>query len=91
MNWKFKIDLKDIWARAENEDNYDDVVFVKFRDEIVEVLRKREADFLGNAKVQFQNIVEYLAIAEDIEEFNGHFASLYDWSDDNAVWIATIF
>lgn len=89
MNWNnSQIDLKDIWSRADKEDMYDDDVFMKFRDETVKVCRSYKR-FPNRA--QYHDIVEDMAIANDIDDFNDSFANLYDWADDNAIWIATTF
>lgn len=65
--------------------------FKPCRDEIVALLKKDpayddEAEF-GSENEQFTEAVEELAYAENEGEFDGALAYLYDWADDNRVWI----
>jgi hypothetical protein len=62
-----------------------DIDFESARNGIVEVLRRQPFFKDGD---EFFDIVECdLANAEDISEFDDYMDSLYDWADDNRVWI----
>ena len=63
-----------------------DIDFESARNGIVEVLR-RQPFFTDEGEV-FDIVECDLANAEDISEFDDYMDSLYDWADDNRVWIS---
>ena len=85
-NWKHKINIADIWAKAEE----DETLCWQVAAELVKQLK-----VLPEAKydVELEDIInELIGIAdsknEDPEEFNAQFEALYDWGDrDHRLWI----
>jgi len=63
-----------------------DIDFESARNGIVEIMRGQP---FFNDDEDFWNIVECdLANAQDISEFDDYMDSLYDWADENLVWIS---
>lgn len=78
--WKNKLDLADVF--------HDDAwSFEERRDEIVKRIRVLSTYALGEAWIE--EIVENLAEASDVREFDSWWHEFYDWADEARVWVAT--
>ena len=89
-NWVCKIDLKDIWDEAEE---LGDEVSKKSVEKIIERLKACQ---LYSTSSKLQEIVgEFEMIKDDedltLDEVNYVMEMLWDWADENGVWIATAF
>lgn len=101
--WKYKINLSDVW---ENNDDFgqsiiddledeDDEVPDNFSKAIVKELKKHIKPLIsivgGQQISQFQNLCNSLETnSKTVKLFNHHLNHLYDWADENRIWISTI-
>lgn len=79
MKWDRKIYVGDIFHN-------DDIPFELKRDSIVKRLRsmvrpRKDEDFVC--------LIEDLEVTEDEDEFDDVWNDIYDWADENRVWIET--
>jgi hypothetical protein len=88
VNWKYQLDLKDIWEWFETVD--------KENPEIVQEGGKKVADrivaapFFKRYEYELEDIAQDFRDAETINEFDRVLNELYNWADvDNFCWIKT--
>jgi hypothetical protein len=84
-NWQHTLDIKDAWEKAENNQ----ITTAELAGVIAEQLKTLPSD-LPDASAHADEFAE-LAKQEDLSEddFNSTFHELYEWADENKVWIAT--
>lgn len=78
--WRVQIELGDIF-------HDDDIPFPEKRDEIVKRVREGCKAF---TTYELEEILDSLADCEDEDDFDTYWDDLYDWADENRVWIGTI-
>lgn len=85
MSWKHTIDIKAAWQQAENAEIS--------ANELAKVLSERLRECPVEEAAAHADLFESLAQREDLtdELFDAAFSDMYDWADDNRVWIATTF
>jgi hypothetical protein len=88
-NWKHEIDVADLYAKYESAEINDS--------EMINSLHKAFTAFI-DANPQLNDIVDFyrfsdavdeLLIADDIEEADYALQSIYDFADDNRIWVKT--
>jgi hypothetical protein len=78
------------------KERYDDgeIEFTEMRDSVVRILRTKLTRYLDVDSALWDNevyeAVEYLAETTSEEMFNDAQHDLYDWCDDNRVWLDPI-
>jgi len=105
-NWKFKLDLKDVWKKLESKEisiaDGGRVIEERIQSLISEINpndnEKIEEIF---ALDELLDIATDMAFVEDVEDFDYQMERLYDWGDmklsnekwpeDKMCWIATSF
>lgn len=85
--WKYEIDLSDLYAKYESAEidgnqmiNSLHKVFTAFIDANPQL--NDIVDFY-----RFSDAVDELSIADDVEEADYALQSIYDFADDNRIWI----
>ena len=87
--WAYKIDVADLWRQQEDEEiSFEDFVRELTDTFSSEVENIHETIGYSEAMV-FEDIVQRMSMAGDEEEFDDEWHQLYDWADDNRVWINT--
>lgn len=86
--WRHKVDVSK-WFQDDTlsfEDQRDGIV-----GELSRVLGGQNVvrDVGERTFVLLTDIIQDLTEAEDEDEFNGYWTDLYNWADDNLVWIGT--
>jgi hypothetical protein len=87
-NWKFKIDVKDAWDKAQNEE----ITSIDFAKVLVKELKRIEGPItkkLGEESAEVKELIDLIDEFEgfiqyekdDDREFNYIFEELYDWGD----------
>ena len=93
-NWKLTIDLSSKWKDVDNLDLENISVFKKFRDDVVNLLKgsveKVKETLDDDEAMAYEDHVNYLSGADDVEDWESLFNDLYDWADANDVWIKTV-
>jgi len=91
-NWKFRLDMKDLWAafEAKDEDARYDETEVNAIGKAVSG-RIREAPFFLAFSSVLDPLADEFAEVQDIDDFDGILSRLYDWGDRDRCWIATSF
>lgn len=95
-NWKYKIDLKDIWTKLSE----DEIEISEGGKQIAEILRKHKA--YKEYESELEEIAMQFEEVETQNEFNAILQELYDWGDttippmkawppNKIAWIATQF
>lgn len=95
-NWKYKIDLKDVWAKLSD----DEIEIPEGGKQIAEILRKHKA--YREYETELEAIAEQFEDVEEQDDFNSILQELYDWGDttipplnawppNKIAWIATQF
>jgi hypothetical protein len=82
--WGLTIDLSDVWPQE------DEFVFEEVRDAIVNKLEQCEDDVLAFSEdivMEYEDLISQLKYAEDEDEFDYTLEELYNWADDNNVFI----
>ena len=88
-NWKHEIDIADLYAKYESADITDS--------EMINSLHKVFTAFI-DANPQLNDIVDFyrfsdavdeLSMVDDVEEADYALQSIYDFADDNRIWIKT--
>lgn len=88
-NWKHEIDIADLYAKYESAEIDDSVM--------INSLHKAFTAFI-DANPQLNDIVDFyrfsdavdeLLIVDDIEEADYALQSIYDFADDNRIWVKT--
>ena len=82
-NWRYTCDIKQHFMYGD----FTEKDFPKCRDAIVAEL-KTARDF--STDYELEEIVEWLEDAPDLDEFNAVLSNLYDWADDNLVWMGSL-
>ena len=87
-NWIIKLDLSDIWNKYQDDEDYDE-----FKEALIPALEAKVeevVDKLGDdVGMEFEDIIEEIRNADDEEEFDYIWQDLYDWGDENMVWLGT--
>jgi hypothetical protein len=78
--WDHKLHLGDVWRNEE-------MSFEQRRDAVV--ARIRAAQFYDDLDIELSCIVDDLATAEDVRQFDHDWDRFYDWADMARVWVAT--
>jgi hypothetical protein len=84
-NWQHTIDIKEAWEKASN----DEITPAQLAAVVAEQLKSLPPD-LPDAPAQlaeFEGLAQNAELSDD--EFDDAFESLYDWANDNSVWVAT--
>jgi Zn-dependent M32 family carboxypeptidase len=87
-NWKFKIDVSEIWQKYEDDNDFE-----SFISELIPALKAKQDEV--TEKVDEDEAMDYEDMLNDLEgttdedEFDFVWQQLYDWADFNKVWIAT--
>ena len=90
-NWKIKINVGDLWEKYQNDEDFNLIKFIKalvsrLEDKVDEVSEKLGED----EAIEFDNFIEQLSYNVDNEdEFDYIWQDLYDWCDNNLVWLGT--
>ena len=89
--WKFTIDIQSLTDAYEEDDDTE-----SFRMGLIDILTSKIEDletFMDEYEVgQFQDIIDELNMLDpspDVEEIDYVLRMLYDWADDNNIWIST--
>lgn len=96
--WKEKLDLSDVWESQTwtNENVQQLGVIVAKRIKKLKAYDEDDWIFYCDCVERFENIYPYQEYIEDIgsgfdltptEDFDVAMMSLYDWADDNRVWV----
>jgi hypothetical protein len=80
-DWKYHLELEDLWDLTTS------MPFEDRRDAIVR--RVRDADFYDETDIVLRNIVNDVASAADLLEFDRHWDYVRWWADDHSVWLCT--
>jgi hypothetical protein len=87
-NWIMKIDVSEIWQ--EYEDNND---FESFKSELIPILKSIQDEVSKKLDsleaMDYEDMVQEIELTDDEDEFDYAWQDLYDWADNNKVWIAT--
>jgi len=84
MSWKLKVDVTEEFSAFGDEE----ATFKTTRDLIVAKLEALDLSEFNEQDVeQLDEIVEALRYSPDLDEFDDHWEELYDWADDNRLWI----
>lgn len=87
-NWKYKIDVVDLWEKYPEE-----ISFEEFKEELMPILSEAATDlsyiFQDEETMKLEDIIREIEDSEDEDEFDYAWQNLYDWADENRVWIAT--
>lgn len=88
-NWRARLDLTDLWPKLE-----DDLIGVGAAS--AEIVKRLEA-LPGVSNTKTDVILGFQTLAFDpiedhhtTEDFDEAMEALYDWADNNRVWVATI-
>jgi hypothetical protein len=75
-----------VWRRTLNIKQFLDPSkpLARVRDPMVSMLR---LDGAYDANQEFAEIVDWLAEAADVEDFDTALADLYDWADQHRIWM----
>jgi len=95
-NWKYRIDLKDIWKMYDEEEIHP----VEAAKMISQKLKEHEV--YKDHHEELDSIIDEIEGSETEEEINASMQSLYDWADSplptvpgkmqrKMAWIATMF
>lgn len=80
-NWKMRVDVAEFLQD-------ESLSFEERRDGIVKALDDLVLlDVEPVDQVRFEDAVDGLRYSEDKDEFDQHWDDLYDWADDNALWV----
>jgi hypothetical protein len=93
-HWKLTIDLSKEWAEKEEKDELSPEEFKDMKSKVVAVLKTYQDEiqkvFGDSEAMKYEDFVEYMQNSDDEEEWDSNFNDLYDWADDNDVWIKSI-
>lgn len=97
--WRYTCDIKTpMYPPANVADDwiYDDENFAKIRDGVVAALKTAQ-DYVPyeepsqtTHQMDFYELVEELSRTPDVPEFNEVLTSIYDWADENRVWLGVL-
>jgi bifunctional DNA-binding transcriptional regulator/antitoxin component of YhaV-PrlF toxin-antitoxin module len=87
-NWVIKLDVADIWEKYQDDEDFDEfkeALIPRLEDKVEEVV-----DELGDGVgMEFEDMIEEIKNADDVEEFDYVWQDMYDWADANMVWLGT--
>lgn len=88
-NWKVKIDVADLWDKYSDDED-----FGLFKEELIPKLYSYVPEIskkIGKDEAhEYAELVYQIELdANDIEEFDEYWQQVYDWADDNDVWLGT--
>jgi len=87
-NWKVKIDLSEPWQKFEDDEDFD-----AFKEEVIPILRDKVEEVqqkLGDDEaMRFEDFITDIENCDDEEEFDWSWQNMYDWADENLVWLGT--
>jgi len=87
-NWVIKLDVADIWNKYQDDEDFDEfkeALIPRLEDKVEEVV-----DELGDGVgMEFEDMIEEIKNADDVEEFDYVWQNMYDWADANMVWLGT--
>jgi len=84
VEWKYKLDLLNILKQYEKGKSFEEV-----KKEATEVLEKFRNEYFSDDEILIE-VIERLKNAEDTNEFDDALDELYDWADENRVWLGGI-
>ena len=92
--WKYRIDLRDIWSKLESAEDETDLESDMLQNAVKQIMLRIKECPLYETSSELQNIVGEFEMIQDDEELNFDnidyiMEMLYDWADNNDVWIAT--
>jgi hypothetical protein len=88
-NWVVKLDVVDIWEKYQDDEDFEE-----FKEALVPALKDKQDEVqekLGDeAAMEFEDLISQIEYnADDVEEFDYIWQDLYDWGDENMVWLGT--
>jgi hypothetical protein len=88
-NWIVKIDVADIWDKFQDDEDFEE-----FKEALIPILSEKVDEIrnkIGEVEaMQFEDKISEIEYnANDVEEFDYIWQDMYDWADDNMVWIGT--
>ena len=88
-NWKFKIDVSEVWKKYEDDEDFD-----SFKEELLPILKSKQDEIAKKLDdedevMDYEDLVNEIDMTEDEDEFDYAWQGLYDWADANKVWIST--
>jgi hypothetical protein len=88
-NWVVKLDVVDIWEKYQDDEDFEE-----FKEALVPALKDKQQEVqekLGDeAAMEFEDLISQIEYnADDVEEFDYIWQDLYDWGDENMVWLGT--
>jgi hypothetical protein len=82
MEWVKTVDVSSVFH---NDDmDFDDKV-----DAIVDIFRKEFPSDISDLYWELADILECLESATDVDDFDSIWNEMYDWADENHIWIKT--
>ncbi len=87
INWKYKLDLKEDWQRAERKE----ITAKELADIIIDKIIN--SAFYSNSDDELQDIINELkgmGADDSFNDFDVIWDQFYDWADENKVWVAII-
>jgi hypothetical protein len=92
-NWKETINVEKQFSKYLENDEIEDRDFLEIRNQIVEILHesKQYKNEIPdeNYQTKFRDLVLELENAEEVEEFDFAWSEIYDYCDENLIWIKT--
>lgn len=83
MNWRYRIELADLWKKFEAEEIDIEVICKKTAERIKKSLIPA---FL---RVELEPICDQLQHTDDVEDFDQIMEELYEFADQNKIWVET--
>lgn len=92
-NWKYTINLKDTWGKAQEGEGSVNEVVTSFLSQVKDVQERLPYDSqIATAVDQLEYMLEEAVQAEediDGDDFDEVWCDVYDWADRNKVWLQT--
>ena len=90
-NWKSKLDLKDLWEKYENDEISVLEVSMSLSERLLKIdlsnYNKDDRYYIKDRLFDFSCNFEDI---DEIEIFDYELSCLYDFADDNRIWISTL-
>lgn len=83
--WKGNIDVKKEWNQLKDLDT------LEAKEQLQPLISKLQSNALYQFNDEFKHLVDALAKSTNFDEFNELWDEIYDWADNNHVWINTQF
>lgn len=80
-DWRCTLNVRDVFHN-------DSVPFEQMRDTVAARIKKLPA-YVDDNDFSILDVVEGLASAEDVAEFDEWWSEFYDWADRELVWVRT--